>query len=162
MLVIGGWTNVATLLIEPLEDRFPVPAMPADAPTGIIVLGGSVDTGLSTYFGTPEFVDGIERLSATAALSKRYPSARVIISGGQGDGTGTDRPEADVMAEVLEAWGVPRERMILERRSRNTRENAVLSYDTVAPGGEDRWILVTSAFHVPGRWGASAPRAGRG
>lgn len=149
VLLIGGWTGAATLLIAPLEDRFPRPTLPEEAPTGIIVLGGAIDTGLSTLYGDAEFVDGAERLVATAALARRYPSARIIISGGQGDGTGPDRPEADVTADLLEAWGISRSRMVLERASRNTRENAVMSYDIVEPARTDRWILVTSAFHMP-------------
>jgi uncharacterized SAM-binding protein YcdF (DUF218 family) len=39
--------------------------------------------------------------------------------------------------------------MILERRSRNTYENAEFVKDMVSPKRGERWILVTSAYHMP-------------
>jgi uncharacterized SAM-binding protein YcdF (DUF218 family) len=37
----------------------------------------------------------------------------------------------------------------MERRSRNTVENAQFSKALVAPKDGERWLLVTSAFHMP-------------
>ena len=37
----------------------------------------------------------------------------------------------------------------MERRSRNTAENAEFSKALVAPKAGERWLLVTSAFHMP-------------
>ena len=37
----------------------------------------------------------------------------------------------------------------MERRSRNTLENAEFSKALVAPKDGERWLLVTSAFHMP-------------
>ena len=37
----------------------------------------------------------------------------------------------------------------MERRSRNTLENAEFSKALVAPKAGERWLLVTSAFHMP-------------
>ena len=37
----------------------------------------------------------------------------------------------------------------MERRSRNTLENAEFSKALVAPKPGERWLLVTSAFHMP-------------
>ena len=37
----------------------------------------------------------------------------------------------------------------MERRSRNTLENAEFSKALVAPKHGERWLLVTSAFHMP-------------
>ena len=45
--------------------------------------------------------------------------------------------------------GIPRERLILERQSRNTYENAVFSKAMVMPKPGERWLLVTSAYHMP-------------
>jgi uncharacterized SAM-binding protein YcdF (DUF218 family) len=44
---------------------------------------------------------------------------------------------------------VPRDRVILEDRSRNTYENAVFTRELVKPKAGERWLLVTSAFHMP-------------
>lgn len=43
----------------------------------------------------------------------------------------------------------PEERLILERDSRNTWENAIFTKQLVSPKPGERWLLVTSAFHMP-------------
>ncbi len=37
----------------------------------------------------------------------------------------------------------------MERRSRNTQENAEFSKAIAAPKSGERWLLVTSAYHMP-------------
>jgi uncharacterized SAM-binding protein YcdF (DUF218 family) len=39
--------------------------------------------------------------------------------------------------------------LTIERRSRNTQENAEFSKVVAAPKNGERWLLVTSAFHMP-------------
>jgi uncharacterized SAM-binding protein YcdF (DUF218 family) len=43
-LAIGFVTPLGAVLMRPLEDRFPQPPADMPAPTGIIVLGGAVET----------------------------------------------------------------------------------------------------------------------
>jgi uncharacterized SAM-binding protein YcdF (DUF218 family) len=62
-----------------------------------------------------------------------------------GDGTA----EAGPAAQVLESFGIPRDRVILEDRSRNTVENAVFSKAIAQPKPGERWVLMTSAYHMP-------------
>jgi uncharacterized SAM-binding protein YcdF (DUF218 family) len=57
--------------------------------------------------------------------------------------------EADYAGAVFESLGVSRDRVILERRSRNTFENAEFSKAIAAPKNGERWLLLTSAFHMP-------------
>ncbi len=45
--------------------------------------------------------------------------------------------------------GVPAERITTEDRSRNTAENARFTMRLIAPKPGERWLLVTSAFHMP-------------
>lgn len=53
------------------------------------------------------------------------------------------------MATILETLGVPAGAIVLESRSRNTRENAVATRELLAPRGVRRILLVTSALHMP-------------
>jgi uncharacterized SAM-binding protein YcdF (DUF218 family) len=39
--------------------------------------------------------------------------------------------------------------VVLEGRSRNTRENALFTRALIEPSPGERWLLVTSAFHMP-------------
>src|SRR6266566_4734984 len=50
---------------------------------------------------------------------------------------------------LLESLGIPRGRITLEDHSRNTLENAVFSKALVVPKPGERWLLVTSAYHMP-------------
>ena len=51
--------------------------------------------------------------------------------------------EADVMAMLLEEWGVPKERILREVESRNTFENATNSLELMRKRGIGRVLLVT-------------------
>ncbi len=57
--------------------------------------------------------------------------------------------EAPIAVKELEALGVPHDRITAEEQSRNTVENAVFSRLVAQPKPGERWLLVTSAFHMP-------------
>ena len=56
---------------------------------------------------------------------------------------------ADAAAIVLRDLGVGGDRLILERKARNTAENALLAKRSPIPSPGERWLLVTSAWHMP-------------
>lgn len=151
LLVISAWTGLGSLLLRPLENRFAAPVDVARlAPKGIIVLGGVLDNEISTERGRGEFTEAADRLLAAAELARRFPSAEVIFTGGSAGLSDYDLvPEADSARKSLLELGVAPERILLERRARNTLENARFTLDFVQPQPGDRWILVTSAFHMP-------------
>ncbi len=49
----------------------------------------------------------------------------------------------------FEALGIAHDRITAEEQSRNTIENAVFSRLLAHPKPGERWLLVTSAFHMP-------------
>jgi uncharacterized SAM-binding protein YcdF (DUF218 family) len=87
-------------------------------------------------------------MTVVADLARRYPKARIVFSGGSGNLLGGPA-EADFVMPLFESFGIARERVTLERRSRNTAENARFSKELVQPGPGERWLLVTSAYHMP-------------
>ena len=87
-----------------------------------------------------------ERIMETVRLSKLYPEAKILYSGGGA--------EAQLGKKVLMRLGIERERIIIEDRSRNTAENARLSKIVAAPKQSEKWLLVTSAYHMPRAVGA--------
>jgi uncharacterized SAM-binding protein YcdF (DUF218 family) len=148
VLLAAAFTGLPSALIGPLENRFP-PA-PADVqPTGVIVLGGSIDTVATARWGAPQLIDGSERVFALAELARRFPEARLVFSGGHMDLVAGERPEAELAADMFASLGFPRGRLVLEASSRNTRENAAITYDRVKPQPGETWLLVTSAAHMP-------------
>ena len=126
-LPLGAW------LVMPLENRFPTPnPMPAHV-DGIIVLGGAVSTVLTQRRGQPTVNEHAERFLALADLARRYPTARLVYSGGGASPFPPDYREADAARAVIGWLGIDPGRMIYERESRNTVENVRNSKALVDP-----------------------------
>lgn len=142
-LPVGGW------VLSPLEARFPPVDTAIERVQGIVVLGGSINPGLSAARHSPQFNDAAERLTVMASLARAYPDARVLYAGGSGSLTNQRDKEADVLPLVLESMGVPLERVEIEFESRNTYENATKTLAIAGPEPGGTWLLVTSAFHMP-------------
>jgi uncharacterized SAM-binding protein YcdF (DUF218 family) len=149
LLVICGLSPLGKILLYPLEQRFPSWDAASGAPDGIIVLGGSIEADLSAVHNTPVVRGAPDRIIAAAALAKRYPNARVLFSGGSANLISNDAREADFAGAIFEGLGVDKSRLIMERGSRNTQENAQFSKALVSPKDGECWLLVTSAFHMP-------------
>jgi uncharacterized SAM-binding protein YcdF (DUF218 family) len=84
-----------------------------------------------------------------AKLAKAYPNARIVYSGGDASLMGNEAPETDFVYPLLDGLGVARSRVTLESRSRNTTENAIFTKELMKPKPGERWLLVTSAQHMP-------------
>ena len=82
-------------------------------------------------------------------LARLYPEARLVFSGGSGLVQEQDLKEAEVARLLFERLGIDGARVVYEDRSRNTWENAVFSKQLVSPDPDERWLLVTSAIHMP-------------
>ncbi|WP_083649820.1 YdcF family protein [Amycolatopsis sp. CB00013] len=81
------------------------------------------------------------------AEARRGGEPMVVTSGGQGPDE--DLPESHAMAEYLVENGVPRERILLEDRSRTTFENLTFSDEIMRQRKTDyRCTVVTNNFHV--------------
>lgn len=149
LLVICGLSPLGNWLLYPLEQRFPPWDPSRGAPDGIIVLGGSIDADLSASHATPVVRGAPDRIITAAALSRRYPNARIVFTGGSANLVSNDAREADYAVAVFESLGIDKSRLTMERASRNTQENAQFSKALVAPKEGERWLLITSAFHMP-------------
>jgi uncharacterized SAM-binding protein YcdF (DUF218 family) len=149
LLAICGFSPLGNLVLYPLEQRFPPWDAARGAPDGIVVLGGPIDADLSAAHGVPVVSGGADRLIAAAALAHRYPNARIIYSGGSANLLSNDAKEADYATSLFESLGISKARLIMERRARNTQENAEFSKAIAAPKQGERWLLVTSAYHMP-------------
>lgn len=151
VLALGAWTSLGAVMLHPLEDRFqrPDPVPPAANVAGIIVLGGGFEGAVNLARGGYELNASGDRFVETAILARRYPDARIVITGGAGTLTLEGESDADTAPRLLTALGVEPERLVLENRSRNTYENALFTRELLAPRAGETWLLVTSAFHMP-------------
>ena len=148
LLAVCALSPLGSIALQPLEQRFPQPKL-SEAPTGLIVLGGMTDETLSVIRDTVVLSDAAERLTEAVALSIRYPAMRLVFSGGTGNPGGSAATESDSARRFWTEMGVPADRMSFENRSRNTWENGVFTKTLVDPKPGERWLLVTSASHMP-------------
>lgn len=142
-------------LTTPLENRFPRGPWPAHV-DGVIVLGGGEDAAIFAARGVTGFNPAEGRLVAGAELTRRYPRARLIFSGGTAPLERGPMSEAGVARAIFQQMGVPPSRLILENRASNTWENFVYSKAIAQPKADETWLVVTSAAHMPRAMGIAA------
>lgn len=149
ILVVASLTSFGALIMGPLEERFQRPSPAPDNVAGIIVLGGGFEGAINLARGGYDVNSGGDRFIEAVALARRYPDAKIVISGGTGTVLLEGEGDADTAVRLFEALGIPRSRLILEPESRNTYENIENIRTLVSPRPGDTWLLVTSAFHMP-------------
>ena len=153
-LSLGAFLAIAVLPIGDLalgtlENRFPELRPLPSRVTGIIVLGGAVETSISEARGMPSLNGAAERMTSLVSLARYYPQARLAFTGGNGLLIHGGMSEATVARQLFTELGLDQSRITYEGRSRTTYENAVLLKAEMHPEPGETWLLVTSAWHMP-------------
>lgn len=151
LYAVIGFSPLAFWALASLEVRASaLAAKNLDGATGIIVLGGGIDKQ-SPQAPAPHLNEAADRMTEALRLAARYPSLPVLFTGGSSKLIPGDNPETEAEAarKFFENFGLVPPRLKLEDRSRNTHENAVQAAKLVNPQPGQKWILVTSAFHMP-------------
>lgn len=138
---------LAGVALAPLVQRFPPSRLPPDVDE-IVALGGSINAGASRTARRPVIEHAGERLIAAVALA-RHPQTWVIFSSGSGELGDPRGREADWARRSLGSLGLDAHWLPLERDSRDSWQNAWLSWRLVNPQPGQVWVLLTSAWHVP-------------
>lgn len=146
-LVIAGLSPLGNMLLTPLEQRFPGLKYPEHI-DGVIVLGGSYDR-IRGYLSTVLLDDNTPAFTVVASLARRYPDAKIVFSGGTAVADVHVPPEAEAAKLLFLSFGIEPNRLVIEDQSRNTKENARLTFDAIKPKPGSHWLLVTNAFHMP-------------
>ena len=128
-LVIGTFTPIGLALTVPLEYRFAFSPPDSQAPLdGIILLSGG----------------GLGGIDAVSTLSQDFPKARLIFSGF----SATDEDDK-YRLKIFAVLGGDPARIYIESRPRTTSEDALYTAAVLKPQPSERWLLVTSALHMP-------------
>ena len=152
LYLIAGFSPLANWLLIPLEIRAEIGAAePIDGVAGIIVLGGTMTVARESGDRRVILNEFADRMIEAVRLALRHPDIQIIFSGGSGEffPIGGREPEAELARRFFEGFKITPPRLRLEDRSRNTLENAVFTAALVKPQRDQRWVLVTSAFHMP-------------
>ncbi len=138
------------------EYRYPPPrAMPSDA-DGIVVLGGALESYLSDKTGQITANGQIERMFCFVELARANPNAKLVFSGGSGDIMNPDAREAGDAQALFALMGLTGRDIVYEDQSRNTYENIMNTQKLVKPARAEKWIVTTSALHMPRTMGIFA------
>lgn len=150
-LLIAGFSPLANNLLLPLEQRFPVPDLAANARSiaGVIVLGGGEDGRVGRARGQLTLNEPAERITAAVTIARALPHVRIHFAGGAAGVVMEDLPAGAQIAAFWRDAGIASERITYEEQSLTTFENAVVAKRLLAPKSGDQFLLVTSAMHMP-------------
>jgi uncharacterized SAM-binding protein YcdF (DUF218 family) len=149
VLWVSATPVVAEYLYGALERQYP-PVAIADSPRAdaILVLGGAVGQPLPPRLA-PELNGAIDRVVHTARLYHAGKAPRILIAAGHLPWGHVVRSEAELIADLLVEWGVPRAALLLDPHSGNTAENIINAQALMTQHHLRTALLVTSAGHRP-------------
>ena len=149
LLLAAATPAVSNAMVASLERQFlPVSPERSASVDAIVVLGGCLAPERPPRLSA-ELVESSDRLLHAARLYRAGKAPVVLASGGAVPWTSTSRPESEAMAALLVEWGVSRTAILVDTRSRTTRENAVETERILTARGARSLLLVTSALHMP-------------
>jgi len=151
VLAVLGFRALPDALLRPLENRYPVPAAEAiGRHVGIIVLGGAIGHPDSfAAHGQVPLGEAAERMTVPVALMRQHPRLELVFSGGEGRLLTTGVTESELARAFYRQQGLNMNQVRLEDGSRTTRENAQQVARLLGERCRQRWLLVTSAWHMP-------------
>ncbi len=130
-----GWCVYLTVLLCTAASQ----AVPANA--DVLVLGSQVYS--IEHLG----VSLQNRVEAAGKYLLAHPEAKCIVTGGQGDNEPCT--EAEAQRHALIRMGVEKERIFLEDKSKNTRENMNFAREVARENGVGETVaVVTQSFHM--------------
>jgi uncharacterized SAM-binding protein YcdF (DUF218 family) len=136
-------------LTLPLEQRFARTDLSGPEIDGIIVLGGVEDARVAAGRHAHAINETAERITEAAALALRFPRAKLVFTSGTISYRGVRETGADAAGRIFRDLGIAPDRLIAETAANSTWENAVNTKALVQPQPGQRWLLVTSANHMP-------------
>lgn len=151
---VGLWLAstplAAQALTGSLEARYPALRIEATpAADAIVVLGGALAGAAPPRRPTFGLGPAAGRVWHAAMLYRAGKARWIVAAAGDRPEFDEQQIEAEAIAQMLVALGVPPSAIRLETRSRNTRENAENVRSVLQGLGARRVLLVTSAQHMP-------------
>jgi len=148
LLFASSYGFIADRFAETLERRYP-PLLDVENINDykdirwIVVLGGGSHQDERLPASSRLTASSLKRLLEGVRLHQALPAARLILSGGA---VFQDVPEGKMLADAAVLMGVKESAIVMETQSLDTDDQARVISALV---GRDRFILVTSAVHIP-------------
>ena len=149
LFLFFGYSPLSNFLLSKIEDYIQPSKYPVQQLTGVIVLGGSFNSGLdSKERNEVSLNSSAERLTKALEIYKKNPRILILFSGLSNEITPKGWNESDMAKKFFLDQGVKVDSLIFENQSRNTFENIKYSKDIIS-NYRGTWGLITSANHMP-------------
>ncbi len=149
LFLFFGYIPLSNFLLSKIEDYIQPSKYPTQQLTGVVVLGGSFETGLESKERNQVFLNSsAERLTKTLEIYKKNPRILILFSGFSNEFKPKGWSESDMAKKFFIDQGVRIDNLIFENQSRNTFENIKYSKDIIN-NYKGTWGLITSASHMP-------------
>ena len=114
---------------------------------GILILGGAVNDGyIPKIRNQVSLNEHAERMTKAVEFFNKDNSLKIMFTGHSGSFFKEDWPEYAFAKRFLNEMGVPNEKIILEKQSRNSYENILYSKDLF--NKDEKWLIISSASHM--------------
>ena len=149
LFLFFGYTPLSNFLLNKIEDFIKPSKYPVQQLKGVVVLGGSVNSGLQSKERNEVLLNSsAERLTKVLEIYNKNPKILILFSGFSGELKPQGWSESDMAKKFFLEQGVRSENLIFENKSRNTFENISYSKDIIK-NYKGTWGLITSASHMP-------------
>jgi len=149
LFLFFGYTPLSNFLLNKIEDFIKPSKYPAQQFKGVIVLGGSFNSGLQSKERNEVLLNSsAERLTKVLEIYNKNPKLLIIFSGFSNELKPQGWSESDMAQKFFLEQGVRSENLIFENKSRNTYENIIYSKEIIK-NYKGTWGLITSASHMP-------------
>lgn len=149
LFLFFGYTPLSNFLLNKIEDFIKPSKYPVQQLKGVIVLGGSFNSGLQSKERNEVLLNSsAERLTKVLEIYNKNPKILILFSGFSGKLRPQGWSESDMAKKFFLEQGVRSENLIIENKSRNTLENISYSKDIIK-NYKGTWGLITSASHMP-------------
>jgi uncharacterized SAM-binding protein YcdF (DUF218 family) len=149
LFLFFGYIPLSNFLLNKIEDYIQPSKYPVQQLTGVIILGGSFETGSKPKERNEVSLNfSAERLTKALEIYKKNPRVLILFSGSSEGSKSLGWSESDMAKKFFLDQGVKLDNLIFENQSKNTFENIKYSKDIIS-SYKGTWGLITSANHMP-------------
>lgn len=149
LFLFFGYTPLSNFLLNKIEDFIKPSKYPVQQLKGVVVLGGSFNSGLQSKERNEVLLNSsADRLTKVLEIYNKNPKVLILFTGFSGELKPQGWSESDMAKKFFLEQGVRLENLIFENKSRNTFENISYSKDIIK-NYKGTWGLITSASHMP-------------
>ena len=149
LFLFFGYIPLSNFLLNKIEDYIQPSKYPVQQLTGIIVMGGSFNSGLLSKERNETSINGsAERLTKALEIYKKNPRILILFTGFSSQLYPEGWNEFQIARKFFLDQGVKTDNLIFEEKSKNTFENVIFSKDFLDKN-KGVWGLITTASHMP-------------